>query len=85
MLWFICEEFVFRENAYLNIRLFSLHVPCLNVILSYRYIVGKRVHHVFQKTAWILAVIVVIMFRGAIARQWTLSKKNAGKAVGYAR
>ena len=46
---------------------------------------GKRVHHVFQKTAWILAGIVIIMFRGAIARQWTLSEKNAGKAVGYAR
>ena len=39
----------------------------------------------FQKTAWILAVIVIIMFRGVIARQWTLSEKNAGKAVGYAR
>lgn len=46
---------------------------------------GKRVDYVFQKTAWILAVIAITMFLEGIARKWMLSKKNAGKAVDFAR
>lgn len=46
---------------------------------------GKRVDHVFQETARILAVTAITMFLKAIARQWKLSEKNAGKAVDFAR
>ena len=47
--------------------------------------VGNRVSHVFQKTAWILVVIAITMFGRVIAIKWTLSKKNAEKAVDAAR
>ena len=46
---------------------------------------GNRVSHLFQKTARILADTAITMFLEAIARQWILSNKNAGKAVDFAR
>jgi len=40
--------------------------------------------HPHQETARILAVTAITMFLKAIARQWKLSEKNAGKAVDFA-
>ena len=67
-----------KENAYWN-TVFSLNAPGTDVYQ------GNRVSHLFQKTARILAVTAITMFLEAIARQWILSNKNAGKAVGFAR
>ena len=63
-------------------RAVSLNAPNVFYLVIY---LGKHVDCVFQETARILAVTAIIMFLKAIARQWKLSKKNARKAVDFAR